>query len=417
MGDLKKPCSTSSPMTGKAWDLVDDIPIDLLEGDEGYKVVFDRWDRGFKYDTLTELPEDFENFFVRLHRKANHTLQEYTAEFARAERQLRSTHSVDLPDKVKAWWFLRKAGISKEQRQLILTNVGAENLSVEKIQQAMNFILGQDSKPDPRNQRRKDGAYFQEDHVYYQDQVYDDGTPWIDHDQDYYGGAAEHDQAAQDIFDVEEFDDVYATDSDAKAKLNSMRVARGFYPVVALVDKGVSSSVSSGVFSKGKGKKGKGKSKAKRKDKGQRPVPPSRGKARGQAALGRQICLRCDQAGHWARNCASGGDKKRKVDDNPDKVMMVETYALDEDDGNDVESSNLAVQDGGASSVLGSRQSIKKYTRYLVENGFDLTKIEVFGCRKLFRYGNSSTGTSNYCVLLPMVIGGKKLKVRPDLCH
>ena len=375
-------------MTGKAWDLVDDIPIDSLEGDEGYKVVFDRLDRGFKYDALTELPEDFENFFVRLHRKANHALQEYTAEFARAERQLRSTHSVDLPDKVKAWWFLRKAGISKEQRQLILTNVGAENLSVEKIQQAMNFILGQDSKPDPRNQHHKDGASFQEDYVdgedwyedmdgdddqvYYQNQVYDDGAPGIDHDQDYYGGAAEHDQAAQDIFNVEEFDDVYATYSDAKPKLNSMRVARGFYPVVALVDKAVSSSVSSGVFFKGKGKKGKGKSKAKGKDKGQRPVPPSKGKARGQAAVGRQICLRCDQAGHWARNCPSGGDKKRKVDNNPDEVMMVETYALDEDDGNDVESSNLAVQDGGASSVLGSRQSIKKYMRYLVENGFDL---------------------------------------------
>ena len=162
---------------------------------------------------------------------------------------------------------------------------------------------------------------------------------------------------------------------------------------------------------KGKSRKGKSKGKNKGKDKSQRPVPPPKGKARGQAIVGRQVCLRCGQSGHWARNCPSAGDKKRKVEENPDEVMMVETFALDENDCDDVESSNLAVQDGGASSVLGSRFSIRRYMRYLVENGFDLGEIKVFGCKKSFRYGNSSTGTSSYCILLPMVIGGKKLKV------
>ena len=414
-------------LSGKAWDLVDDIPMETLESEDGYKVVFERLDRGFKYDALTELPEDFENFFVRLHRKSNHTLQEYTADFARAERQLRVTHSVDLPEKVKAWWFLRKAGISREQRQLILTNVGTENLSVERTQQAMNFILGQDSKPDPRSRHHKDGVYYgddgfevddgykdadYDDEVYYQDGVQDEGTPWIDCDQDYYGGAAEYDQPSGDIYDVDEFDEVYATYSDAKAKLNSMRMSRGFYPVVALVDRGSSTAASSstGGF-KGKSKKGKGKGKSKSKDRSQRPVPASKGKARGQAIVGRQICLRCGQAGHWAKNCPQAGDKKRKIEDNDGEIMMVETYALDEGEGDEVESSNLAVQDGGASSVLGSRRSIRRYMRYLVENGFDMADIEVFGCRKSFRYGNSSTGTSTRCILLPMVIGGKKLKV------
>ena len=62
-------------LTGKAWDLVDDVPMETLEGDDGYKVVFDRLDRGFKYDALTELPEDFENFFVKLRRKPNQTFR------------------------------------------------------------------------------------------------------------------------------------------------------------------------------------------------------------------------------------------------------------------------------------------------------------------------------------------------------
>ena len=61
--------------------------------------------RGFKFDELTELPEDFENFFVRLQRRGNQTLQDYAMEYSHAERQLRVTHKVELPEKVKAWWF------------------------------------------------------------------------------------------------------------------------------------------------------------------------------------------------------------------------------------------------------------------------------------------------------------------------
>ena len=75
-------------------------------------------------------------------------LQDYQGEFTKVERKLQATHSVKLPEKVRTWWFLRRSGVSREQRQLILTHVGAENLDVDRVQKAMNFILGQDSKPD-----------------------------------------------------------------------------------------------------------------------------------------------------------------------------------------------------------------------------------------------------------------------------
>ena len=143
-------------LSGKAWDLVDDIPMDVLQGTDGFTRVFERLDRGFKFEALTELPEDFETFFVRLHRKPQQTLQEYTVEFSKAERQLRTTHGVELPEKVRAWWFLRKSGIQKEQRQLVLTNVGADNLTVDGIQKAMNFPEA------PRWNRTKDHVYYEE---------------------------------------------------------------------------------------------------------------------------------------------------------------------------------------------------------------------------------------------------------------
>ena len=84
-------------LQGKAWDLIEDIPMDDLQGEEGYKLVFDRLDRGFQCDELTELPDDFEQYFIKLHRKGSQTLQQYQAEFLKAERKLQVTHGVTSP--------------------------------------------------------------------------------------------------------------------------------------------------------------------------------------------------------------------------------------------------------------------------------------------------------------------------------
>ena len=37
-------------MTGRAWDLVEDIPMDVLQSEDGFKRVFERLDKGFKFD-------------------------------------------------------------------------------------------------------------------------------------------------------------------------------------------------------------------------------------------------------------------------------------------------------------------------------------------------------------------------------
>ena len=84
-------------LQGKAWDLVEDLDITSLGEADGYDKMFARLDSGFKYDPMTELPDDFENFFVKLQRRPEQTLQEYSADFARAHRKLRSSHKVELP--------------------------------------------------------------------------------------------------------------------------------------------------------------------------------------------------------------------------------------------------------------------------------------------------------------------------------
>ena len=240
-------------LQGKAWDLVEDFTMEQLAASNAFDAVFARLDSGFRYDPLTELPDDFEMFFVKLQRRQGQTLQDYMTEFTKAERRLKISHEVELPEKVKAWWFLRRSGITKEQRQLILTNVGIKGLATDEVMKAMSFILGQDSKTEGHHQRwakhHKNEAYYyydddlehdyDNDHagqqmpVFYEaeDEVEAEET-WLDDGQDYYYD----DDKTESIFDVDEYDEVFSTYQDAKARLNALRTSRGFYPVVVALD-------------------------------------------------------------------------------------------------------------------------------------------------------------------------------------
>ena len=110
------------------------------------------------------------------------------------------------------------------------------------------------------------------------------------------------------VFDVEECDDVYASYTEAKGKLNAMRTSRGFYPVVAMIDKQHFHESPTG--GKPKGKSSKGKAKGKSPPKGKRPDPREHGAAAAMGT-GKRLCLRCGASGHLARNCPSQSDMER----------------------------------------------------------------------------------------------------------
>ena len=87
--------------------------------------------------------------------------------------------------------------------------------------------------------------------------------------------------------------------TDAKQRVLELKRSRGFYPVVAMVDKNQlpvmanANSSSGGKSPKGRGKKGKSKSKA---PQGKGP----QGKARARDAM---VCHRCGKPGHFASQC------------------------------------------------------------------------------------------------------------------
>lgn len=71
-------------LTSRAWDAVEFLQMSDLEASTGTSTLLKRLDAVFKYDAITELPNDFENFFMHTRRSKNQTIQEYTADFERA---------------------------------------------------------------------------------------------------------------------------------------------------------------------------------------------------------------------------------------------------------------------------------------------------------------------------------------------
>ena len=152
-------------------------------------------------------------------------------------------HKIELPEKIRAWWFLRRSGLTRDQRQL--TQLGDSNLTLDKAIKAMNFIIGQDSKVDGASSRWNKGstsyktnAYLAEDdEAWCDDEVYlewDDyeaeGNEVLDGDETYYYDAENDTSPIDNAFNVDEYDDVFASYIDAKNHLNRMRTSRGFYP-------------------------------------------------------------------------------------------------------------------------------------------------------------------------------------------
>ena len=65
---------------------------------------------------------------------------DYCTQFGEALREL-SKYKISLPDEVAGWLLMRRAGLTKEQTQLIQTAVGTET-TVEKVEKSVVSDLG-----------------------------------------------------------------------------------------------------------------------------------------------------------------------------------------------------------------------------------------------------------------------------------
>ena len=175
-------------LTGTAWRLVEDFDVskdeeELLDGH-------------FQYDDRAQLPVDFDNYFS-LTRKPNQTLLSFVSDHDEYHRKLEK-HNVTLPNAVQGWHLLKKANLTKEQRQLVTPR--APSLERKKVVEALYLVLGQDYKAThgghgkPFHEGYKFRGYAAQS--YDPDELYDDGasawqSEWADDGAYYEGDDAE----------------------------------------------------------------------------------------------------------------------------------------------------------------------------------------------------------------------------------
>ena len=238
-------------------------------------------------------PLDFDGYF-NLSRRAGQTLLSFVTEHDELNRRLEK-HNVTLPDAVQGWHLLRKANLTREQKQLITLH--APQLEKKKVIEAMYLVLGQDFKAGGHHHgadRRGfhghrsfkqrgyvaqdedaleyeyddgewsvdygDGAYYEWD----DDESYAAGEPWpVEEDFDsqaaYFQTETVVTEENYPWQDVDSYDAVYAAYLDARKRFSDLKLSRGYLPIVALSDPaagnlspGVSQSPVSSPSSKGK---------------------------------------------------------------------------------------------------------------------------------------------------------------------
>ena len=437
-------------LTGSAWRLLEDFDIADAEKETAFQDILKTLDKHFQYDDRVQLPADFDAYFG-LSRKQGQTLLNYVTDHDDQLKKL-ERHGIQLPVEVQGWHLLRKCNLTKEQRQMI--TLKAPTLEKNAIVEALYLILGQDHKaslqPDRHFQRKGKGrgyAAFEDDDesIYFHEEPYDDSYDWTWEDGYYeidetYGNADgwdpnDFDQEAIYFQDnensteadssempwIEEYDQVYATYLDARKRFSDLKLARGFYPIVAIGDgaslsPGISSPPSSPSHKGGKGKTKKGS-----KGKGGRsslatfrqakpPMKTHDPRGRAQAAL---TCLRCGQPGHFAANCpvkmsGSSGSNKRQATGPPTESMVrLEDAHVTFLDQHGHERHDVTMLDPGASAFLCGYGPFRRYLDYLKSCNFPVETIEFNRCCRKFCFGGDGESWSHWVVRLPMSITGK----------
>jgi len=321
-------------------------------------------DKRFKHDKSTELPEAFEEYFYKANRRNKETLFDYIGRIRLSTKKILE-HKVDLPDKVRGWLLLRRAGLSEEQKTLVMSQVGTD-LSFDKVASVLQTTFGEKQVPSERK-KHTPSVHFAADEW---DEPYDDYAEnfenydhheweepygaeeygyeeWHDAEDEFYGEDDVEDWYDADgwterAHDVDEYDDVYSAYVEARQRMNELRLARGFYPIVALAPGPGAPRAEKG-FGRGKGRgkarkgtkggsksktkgpprpKGKGGAKGKRKSAPRptfRPRPTSAPSTSPPSSTTESVCLRCGKTGHWARECPMPPRKRPNTGERPDE--------------------------------------------------------------------------------------------------
>lgn len=142
---LKREAETeeSTSMTGAAWNLLESFDVSEAEQVGILNKILKILNKAFEYDNRMTLPNDFDKYFALFHRRPGQTMLQYVTEHDELYRRLEE-HKVMLPNPVQGWHLLRRASLTREQRQLV--TIQAPGLEKAKVQEALFLIMGQDHR-------------------------------------------------------------------------------------------------------------------------------------------------------------------------------------------------------------------------------------------------------------------------------
>ena len=390
-------------------------------------------------------------YFTHLSRRPGETLLNYVTDHDEKLRKIEE-HDIQIPSEIQGWLLPKKANITKEQRQMIITQ--APKLEKLKVQEALYLILGQDWKSAvSHDQHRRAGSgrlfrrgayaalddddapeelyeYDEEGYFEYDDiseyAANDDG--WFDDSFDaqaaYYEDSEHGQPLSDENFDTDQYDDAFAAYLDARRRFQDLKLSRGFYPVVALADQGALPAAASSQQPVGKGKGfGGGKSNGKPKGRGKGSsvvkypkIPMKNADPRGRAAAAAMQCLRCGAYGHQAAQCPKPQKHSAPPSQSPSpkKQHTTESMAvtqLPNEDGHVIfENVNgqprvdCTMLDPGASAFLMGSGPFYRYVDHLRELGYPVDGIEMQRTNRTFHFGGDHSTVSHWIAKVPMFI-------------
>ena len=192
-----------------AWRQVEHLAATAPEAADGFDQVLRVLDKTFKYDDRVEMPKAIDRFFYQLGRRNEQTLMSYTADYREAYRDLQK-HKIKLPEEVCAWILLKRSGLSAEQRQMVMTQVGTD-MTEANVEEAFYLLYGQDyrgrahfgNSSPARGKGKGSKSWYprrgQAYNVNENDEIYD-----VDDETAYYENAETFDHDPEDHFDYNE---------------------------------------------------------------------------------------------------------------------------------------------------------------------------------------------------------------------
>eukprot|EP00435_Cladocopium_sp_Y103_P058196 s1061_g20.t1 len=389
-------------LAGKALEAVEHLDCKEYQREGGETVLFDLLDVRFPMkDSADELSENMTKIF-ELRASEGESLKMWISRASEAFELLKRKTSVSFPEEARGWIILNRSGLSAEQRAVVLAR-SQGSLKRDDVGKALRSCYPEFTVP----KKKVFGAGIVADDAGLSDEANDeqDDTGFEDVEQflaDFTGHG--HDDDTAEAYEESEIQEILAaTWQERRKSLNKLQKARRFH------------------------------------DAGQ---VRRQFRVEVEELKRRTRCHRCNQVGHWSRECKnppskgsgkggnkSGGSGKQdagaasvehfvawvwnkpsmlqqlRQNRESDVVKAVKVEECVEQEQFLVSSPGFGVLDSGCGKTIVGEDTLQEFIHLWKDHGFDIPQRQEEVNH--FRFGNGSRETTSHVISMPVILAGK----------